>query len=240
MSSKTLTLRCERIQPGVPNKNGNIYTREVLQGMVESVRSKVEGRRLIGRVGGGTSTESVRISDASHIVTRLELDDDGHLVADLEVVSTQSGNELQRMVDAMGLQRLEIVPFGVGSVVMRDGLYREVQRGYALRAIDVVTKLRPYEDPSSISTEKTVRIRLPIVVDEHGNCYSSGWLDSHDAGIGGYEDMQADSYGAHCGAFVGSKTRVTRWVTIDVPIPVSESEIQGVVEIEGGVGEDHS
>jgi len=231
MSNKTFTLRCERIEADLPNMNGNIYSREVLQAIVDQVQPKIEQRRLIGRIG--TSYAPIRISEASHIVTKLDLED-GHLVAEIEVIgNTENGQALLRMLTGSGADDMEIIPCGRGSVTVVDESTRTVGIDYRLTSLDVVSKLTPgsKKKPSG----RTVRLRIPIAVDEQGNCYSTGWVQQgSEHSDPGYRDMEEQARECHYTSFQeqNPKTVVTRWVTIDVPVPEFATEIDGLIQVE--------
>jgi len=224
---KTFTLRCERIQADVPNMNGNIYSREVLQSMCDQAQPKIEQRRLIGRLG--TSSDPIRISDASHIVTKLELDD-GHLCAEIDVLgNTEGGQALLRVLAGSGIDDMEIIPYGQGSVTRVAKGTRRVEDDYRLMSLDVVPKLTPAaEEPAG----RTVTIRIPVVVDEQGNCYSTGWFENgSEYPDPSYGDMVEQARECHHTSFQEKhpQTTVIRWVTVQVPIPDAETDVEGVV-----------
>ena len=83
-------------------------------------------------------------------------------------------------------------------------------------------------------TQRTTKIRIPIAVDENGNCYSVGWAHSEcKEGHGeDYGDMEDQVMEHHHISFETSHTRVIRWATIEVPIPEASSEIEGTLKAE--------
>jgi hypothetical protein len=134
MTGKKISLSCERIVADRPNPNNRIYTRKVLEQMVKQVQGRIKIGSFIGRLG--TSAERVRMRDASHRVTKLQVSADGKLHADLEVLETPKGMELLDMLDVMGADKLEIIPYGVGSV---SG--NVIGEDYRLASLDVVPRL---------------------------------------------------------------------------------------------------
>ena len=234
----TFVLRCERITSDKPTLNGNIYSREVLEQMVESARGRIAQRTLLGRLG--TSADLIRLMDASHIVTALEVTKDGHLSAQIEVVNTEHGQALTRMLAGEGISNMEIVPFGSGSVTQINAATRSVGLDYHLSAIDVVSKRVPVVGEVAPKTSKapagrTTTIRIPIAVDEQGNCYSVGWLHAKsEYPDPGYGDMEEQARECHFTSFQeeAAQTVVVRWVTVEVPLAESSSEVEGIAQVE--------
>jgi len=83
-------------------------------------------------------------------------------------------------------------------------------------------------------TQRTTKIRVPIAVDEQGNCYVVGWAHASCEDLKGedYGDMEDQVMEHHCISFEASRTRVIRWATIEVPIPEASSEIEGTTQAE--------
>ena len=84
-------------QADVPNRNGRIYTKEVLAKMVEDFNSRPAKESLIGQLGFPENNmpagNVIDLSIASHIVEDLRLKDE-HLVADIKILDTNCGEEL--------------------------------------------------------------------------------------------------------------------------------------------------
>jgi len=84
-------------------------------------------------------------------------------------------------------------------------------------------------------TQRTTKIRIPIAVDEQGNCYTTGWYQANsEYPDPGYGDMEEQSRECHYTSFQEQhpKTVVIRWATIEVPIPEASSEIESAVQAE--------
>lgn len=138
--NKEFTLRCERIQPGIPNMNNRVYPRSILLKMVGQVQEKCKIGTFLGRLGTSAATK-IRIRDASHLVRSVWLDADGRLSANCEVLETEKGCELGELIEKIGLDQLEIIPFGIGS--LRDGIIGE---DYRLASLDIVQKLKEADE----------------------------------------------------------------------------------------------
>lgn len=109
-----MKLECKSIKAGVPTINGNVYTINVLENMIENARDRVKGRALMGRLGFGNGPK-VCLNAVSHVITNLELKE-GCLVSDIEILETQQGNLLKAMLES-GLD-LTLNPL---FVVSKDG-----------------------------------------------------------------------------------------------------------------------
>jgi len=81
-------------------------------------------------------------------------------------------------------------------------------------------------------TQRSKEIRIPIVVDEFGNCFIHGWAHADSYPPEDYVDMDEQTRDMFRSAFQASRTLVTRWATIRVEIPASETEVEGVIEAE--------
>ena len=77
-------------------------------------------------------------------------------------------------------------------------------------------------------TQRTKTIRIPLIVDEKGNTYVQAWAHADCAPE--EEDtacMIEQARELHDASFPESQTVVTRYATIEVPLPESEEEIPG-------------
>lgn len=134
------TLRCERIEPGKPNMNGRIYSAEVLQGMVDQIRKKLNYGIFFGRLGTSPNPK-IRMRDASHRVFAARIEKDGHISADCETLNTEKGLLLEEMIEKQGLDAFEIIPCGIGSTTRIDGK-TVIGDDYRLASLDIDPKLK--------------------------------------------------------------------------------------------------
>lgn len=133
-----ITIRCERIEPGVPNLNGRTYSREIFEKMIEQAQARIRNGLFLGQLGQSSMDGKMRLRNASHRVLDLRIDEDGKLAADCEILlDTEKGRELADMIEVGGLDSIEIVPRGIGSLT--DGVVGE---DYRLAGLDVMLRLR--------------------------------------------------------------------------------------------------
>jgi hypothetical protein len=139
-------LRCERIAPGQPNMNGRIYSAEILQKMVEQVQKKISYGVFFGRLGV-SSDPKIRMKDAAFRITQAQIDKkDGHVSVNCEILNTEKGVELEKMLEAQGTSPFEVIPCGVGSVSQRDG-FTVIGEDYRIASFDIEPKLEPPKIP---------------------------------------------------------------------------------------------
>lgn len=85
----------------VPNRNGRIYSRAVLENVVADFKN---GGDMYGQLGMPNGA-SIRLMDMSHLVKNLKLCDNfqeqsgTQLVAEIKVLCTSQGKVLQKMLD---------------------------------------------------------------------------------------------------------------------------------------------
>lgn len=139
-------LRCERIAPNKPNMNGRVYSDEILQKMVEQIQKKISYGVFFGRLGF-SSDAKIRMRDAAFRVTQAQIDKkDGHLSVNCEILNTEKGVELEKMLEAQGTGPFEVIPCGIGSVSQRDG-FTVIGEDYRLASLDVEPRLDPPKLP---------------------------------------------------------------------------------------------
>jgi hypothetical protein len=114
-------------QADVPNKNNRVYTRAILEQVVEEYN---DGKPVLGTIG--MEDNRAAIAHSSHKVENLRIED-GYLVGDVTVLQTETGNALTSMLEAYPLDfRMD----GIGSVVQQDG--NNVVTDYTLTRVNAV------------------------------------------------------------------------------------------------------
>lgn len=128
-----ITLRCDRITPGVPNLNKRIYTQETIQKMVDRINEIGPDQRMLGQIGQSYDGKT-RLSEASHFVLGAQCDELG-ISGEIELLDTENGKKLASML-VSNADGYELVPRGIGTVV--DGV---VGSDYKILSMDVVPVL---------------------------------------------------------------------------------------------------
>jgi len=95
------------------NNNGRIYPKKVLESQVKAIQEKIGDRSLVGALDHPTN-DAIHLSQASHLITNLWLEDNGDVMGECEILSTPNGQIVQNLIDD-GV-KIGISSRGVGSV----------------------------------------------------------------------------------------------------------------------------
>lgn len=128
-----VSLQSHGLQAGVPTLNGNVYSREVIERMVDDINARSSSRSFFGTIGSWPDAGCVGVLDASHLVLGARLSEDGRLTLDVEVLDTPKGKMLKDMLSDMS--RVDILPHGYGSVSCGS-----VGTDYKLVSFDIAEK----------------------------------------------------------------------------------------------------
>jgi len=120
------------ITAGQQTINGCVYPRETLEHAVVRFREQIDRRRAFGTFVERARDGRTRLEDASHLVSAVNIDENGNLDAEIEVLATPQGRVLRELLDAEVPLRLSARGFGS---VRADG---QVEEDYRLQSIDVL------------------------------------------------------------------------------------------------------
>lgn len=147
-----------------PNGNKRVYPKPVLEGAIQSVQPVVAERRMLGELDH-PSDAKIHLDKVSHVVTKLEMTQDGKVYGEAEVLPTASGKILESLLRS-GV-KLGISSRGFGSTKPNNGL-DEVQNDYKMVTFDMVS------DPSTPGA-------FPQAVYEDNNNYETKTIDEENA-----------------------------------------------------------
>jgi hypothetical protein len=123
---------------GVLNKNKRLYPISVMEESINSLQEDVKAGGFVGELEHPT-TPKINVDRISHKITRLEMASDGAVLAEMVVLGTTQGMELQNLI--AGGVRLGVSTRALGGVKPMIGLGEgcvEVLPGLKIKAIDVV------------------------------------------------------------------------------------------------------
>lgn len=80
------------------NANGRVYSKECIEKMIESYNERIKDGSAYGGVINHDGNYP-SISDISHKVTQLSIDDNGDISGELEILPTPMGNIIQKIID---------------------------------------------------------------------------------------------------------------------------------------------
>lgn len=121
------------------NRNGRIYPGEVLKEQIKKLQPTIEARRLCGELDH-PQNDTVKLSNASHIVTMLEMRGND-LFGRAEILNTPAGQVVKALIDG-GVQ-VGISSRGMGTLSEGADGKRYVNEDFKLVTFDLVA------DPST-------------------------------------------------------------------------------------------
>ena len=124
---------------GVRNKNRRLYPMSVMKEAVEALQEAVSQGGFVGELDH-PPTPKINVNKISHKITKLNIAEDGAVLAEMVVLDTDEGKTLKKLID--GGVKLGVSTRGLGGVKpytgpLGEGLV-EVQPGFKMKAIDVV------------------------------------------------------------------------------------------------------
>lgn len=156
---KIYKMRGVMMESSKRNKNGRIYPDDIMESEINRyVEEKVSKRRSFSSCDHPPSA-TVKLADASHIITELHYDKDTKQgIGELEVLDTPTGKILKVLMDANC--QLAVSTRGVGSLLENN----IVAPDYKLLAIDVVS------DPSAAGAwVSKIMESKNYIINEHGD-----------------------------------------------------------------------
>lgn len=147
------------IKSDIRNLNGRIYPKPLLQREVARVQSSVKKGSFIG-TGDHPASGLENIETASHIVTALSLDENGEGTAELRILPTTRGKNIQTLIRNNATLGLSCRGFGE---IGRDGT---VLDDYKLMGLDIV--MNPSFKNATFS-QKNVFESVEFSEDEDGD-----------------------------------------------------------------------
>jgi|13_taG_2_1085334.scaffolds.fasta_scaffold01650_7 hypothetical protein len=134
-----LRLRGKFQQCDEQNNNGRIYPRKILESQVKAIQEKIGDRSLVGALDH-PANDAIHLSQASHLITGLNIGKDGSVIGECEILSTPNGKIVEALIND-GV-KIGISSRGVGSVT--EGIKGKiVNEDFKLITFDLVS------DPST-------------------------------------------------------------------------------------------
>ena len=125
---------------GVVNKNKRIYPMNVMEEAIGKIQEAVSSGGFVGQLDHPADPK-VQVDKISHKITKLELANDGAVLAEMIVLDTSKGQELKKLIQ--GGVKLGVSTRALGGVKPLNNNQigeniLEVQPGLNLKAVDVV------------------------------------------------------------------------------------------------------
>ena len=118
------------------NKNGRKYPTKVMEGQLKQVQPMIEARRLCGELDH-PQNDTVKLSNASHLITKLELKGD-ELIGEAEILNTPAGMTAKALIE--GGVCLGISSRGMGTLSEDADGSKVVNDDFKLVTFDLVAE----------------------------------------------------------------------------------------------------
>lgn len=80
------------------NNNGRIYPRTILESQVKGLQEKINERALVGALDHPPN-DAIHLSQASHLITKLWIEESGDVMGEAEILSTPSGKIVEALLN---------------------------------------------------------------------------------------------------------------------------------------------
>jgi hypothetical protein len=99
------------VEADVPNRNGRVYPRAVLEQMIREIERKSNPARVFGSVGMPAGVE-VDLSRVSHTVSDLHITEDGKVLGKVMILDTPQGRIMQKVLEAEPSRQFRMAGIG--------------------------------------------------------------------------------------------------------------------------------
>lgn len=143
------------------NHNGRVYPRSLWEKILEdkTIIESLNRRRMLGELDHPNDGE-VKLSRVSHLVTGLEMMEDGTVIGSAEVMDTPSGQILKELFRRKA--EVGISSRGSGSVLEEDG-NEVVQEDFELQTFDFVSQPSTFGAYPKVVNENKTQEKLAMV-----------------------------------------------------------------------------
>jgi Prohead core protein serine protease len=190
------------------NNNGRIYPRKVLESQVKSLQGKIDERSLVGALDHPTN-DTIQLSQASHLITKLEVLPNGDVIGEAEILSTPSGKIVEALINdgvkigvsSRGLgtvsesktgkivnEDFQLITFDLVSDPSTKGAFPELSESLkenSLKAQKIVTKVKREQVLMTLLTNKINEAIRPSKKSSNDDSFDKS-RDNKLARSGGY------------------------------------------------------
>jgi hypothetical protein len=135
--SGKVVVRGEFARSGIATENKRVYPRSLWVRELKKLRKAMEERRLFGELDH-PSDGRTQLARASHIITNLEIEDEGRVLGEAEVMDTSRGRDLKELLKS-GC-KVGVSSRGYGSTRTNQKGEEIVQEDYNLVTFDFVAE----------------------------------------------------------------------------------------------------
>jgi hypothetical protein len=119
----------------VPTQNGRTYPRGVYEREIKKLQESVNSRRAFGELDHPEDGKT-KLSRVSHVITKLEIDKNGVVIGEAEILNTPNGQTLKAILDSGA--EVGVSSRGFGSTRSLPDGSQMVGEDFTLRSFDFV------------------------------------------------------------------------------------------------------
>ena len=147
-SNGKLTVKGEFAFCGRPTANKRVYSESLMKREMKRLAERIQERKMVGELDH-PSDGRTKLQRTSHLVTSLEVMDDGRVVGEAEPIDTRIGKDLQALLKSGAM--IGVSSRGFGSTVTNAEGNEEVQEDFKLVTFDFVA------DPANATSYPVVQ-----------------------------------------------------------------------------------
>lgn len=207
MDGGKLVVRGEFARSDVPTENKRVYPRSLWEREINRLTSAMNERKLFGELDHPNDGRT-QLQRASHIVTGMNVNEDGTILGEAEVLDTARGRDLKAMLSA-GC-KVGVSSRGYGSTRTNDKGEEVVQEDYNLVTYDFVAEpadATAYPDVFSEQKESKMGSEAQKEADQEK---AKQFAAAVEAGAGGTSEDQAKQFEADILANLGKLSAEAR------------------------------
>lgn len=118
----------------LPNRNGRVYPKQVLENALNKFQSTISAKRAMGELNH-PSGPTINLDRVSHIIESMKWHNENEVFGRAKILDTPMGLIAQKLLE--GGAQLGVSTRGLGSLKSIGGL-NEVQSDYVMNTVDIV------------------------------------------------------------------------------------------------------
>lgn len=130
-----LVARGEFGRADLATQNGRVYPRAIYEREIKKLQENVSSRRVFGELDHPADGKT-KLQRASHVITKLSINEDGIVVGEAEILDTPNGRTLKAILEASA--EVGVSSRGFGSTKQASGGQQVVGEDFMLRTFDFV------------------------------------------------------------------------------------------------------
>lgn len=153
-----------------PTENHRLYPKSLWEREIGRIGKKMEGRQVFGELDHPADGKT-KLSRVSHILTNLQVEEDGRVTGAAEIVDTSKGKELKALLTAGAVVGVSsrgfgtTIPDGSGNEVVSED-YRLMTFDFVADPADETATPRVYSEDKELETEMS-SLTIEVLKEKH-------------------------------------------------------------------------